>query len=354
MDLWVREARLFKYGSGTGSNFSEPARRQREAVGRRQVVGPDELPEDRRSRRRRHQVGRHDAPRREDGRRRRRSSGHRGIHQLEGEGGAEGRRPRHRLEDLPEAPAGRDEGLRQLRCGGRRAARRALLRPGQEPGPEARHQGGAPRRGAEQLHPARHPVRQAGLQGDRVRHLRHRLGFGSLSHRLGPELQQLGARHRRVPQSRRGGRRLGSDAPPQRQAAQDAQGARPVGPDRSRRVGLGRSRHPVPHHHQRLAHLPEERPDPRLQPVLGVHVPRRHGVQPRLRQPDDVPQSADGRVRRHRLRARLPPVDGRARDLGADGAVPLAPDRRAFLSLPHARPRLRQHRRPADGRRHRL
>jgi len=22
MDLWVREARLFKYGSGTGSNFS--------------------------------------------------------------------------------------------------------------------------------------------------------------------------------------------------------------------------------------------------------------------------------------------------------------------------------------------
>ena len=115
MDLWVREARLFKYGSGTGSNFSKPARRQREAVGRRQVVGPDELPEDRRSRRGRHQVGRHDAARREDGRRRRRSSGHRGIHQLEGEGGAEGRRPRHRLEDLPEAPAGRDEGLRQLR-----------------------------------------------------------------------------------------------------------------------------------------------------------------------------------------------------------------------------------------------
>src|SRR3546814_16294095 len=27
MDLWVREARLFKYGSGTGSNFS-PARGQ--------------------------------------------------------------------------------------------------------------------------------------------------------------------------------------------------------------------------------------------------------------------------------------------------------------------------------------
>ena len=25
MDLWTREARLFKYGSGTGSNFSQPA-----------------------------------------------------------------------------------------------------------------------------------------------------------------------------------------------------------------------------------------------------------------------------------------------------------------------------------------
>ena len=41
MDLWVREARLFKYGSGTGSNFSAPARRGRAAVGRRQVVRPD-------------------------------------------------------------------------------------------------------------------------------------------------------------------------------------------------------------------------------------------------------------------------------------------------------------------------
>jgi ribonucleoside-diphosphate reductase alpha chain len=31
-----------------------------------------------------------------------------------------------------------------------------------------------------------------GYTDDRVRHLRHRLGFGSLSHRLGPELQQFG------------------------------------------------------------------------------------------------------------------------------------------------------------------
>jgi ribonucleoside-diphosphate reductase alpha chain len=28
MDLWTREARLFKYGSGTGTNFSQPAGRE--------------------------------------------------------------------------------------------------------------------------------------------------------------------------------------------------------------------------------------------------------------------------------------------------------------------------------------
>ena len=85
MDLWVREARLFKYGSGTGSNFSNAARRRRTALRRRQVVRPDELPQDRRPRRRRHQVGRHHAPRRQDGDRRCRPSRHREVHRLEGE-----------------------------------------------------------------------------------------------------------------------------------------------------------------------------------------------------------------------------------------------------------------------------
>ena len=45
-----------------------PPRRGRAAVRRRQVVRPDELPQDRRPRRRRHQVRRHHAPRRQDGR----------------------------------------------------------------------------------------------------------------------------------------------------------------------------------------------------------------------------------------------------------------------------------------------
>ncbi len=47
-----------------------------------------------------------------------------------------------------------------------------------------------------------------------------------------------------------------------------------VGEDRTRRLGVGRSGYPVPHHHQRLAHLPEVGADPRLEPLLGVHVPR--------------------------------------------------------------------------------
>ena len=110
----------------------------------------------------------------------------------------------------------------------------------------------------------------------------------------------------------------------------------------------GRSRHPVPHHHQRLAHLPEVGADPRVEPVLGVHVPRRHGVQPGLAQPDDVPGRGQA-LRRRRLRARLPAVDHRARDLRADGAVPVQEHCRAQLPLPHAGTGLCQHRRPADG-----
>ena len=129
---------------------------------------------------------------------------------------------------------------------------------------------------------------------------------------------------------------------------QDAEGPRPLGEDRPCRLGERRPRHPVPHHHQRLAHLPEVGADPRLQSLLGVHVPRRHGVQPGVPQPDDVPGRGQA-LRRRRLRARLPAVDHRARDLRADGAVPIPEDRRAQLSLPHAGARLRQHRRPADG-----
>ena len=45
----------------------QAALREREALRRRQVLGPHELPQDRRPRGRRHQVGRHHPPRRQDG-----------------------------------------------------------------------------------------------------------------------------------------------------------------------------------------------------------------------------------------------------------------------------------------------
>ena len=134
---------------------------------------------------------------------------------------------------------------------------------------------------------------------------------------------------------------------------EDRPGARLVEQDHPCRLGQRRSRRAVRHHDQRVAHLPELRPDQRLQSVLGVHVPRRHRVQSRLAQPDRVP--ARGRqLRRRRLRPRGAPVDRRARDLGHDGPVPLGAHRRAVVSLPHARARLRQPRRPADGLGHRV
>ena len=42
--------------------------------------------------------------------------------------------------------------------------------------------------------------------------------------------------------------------------------------------------------HQRLAHLPGLGRDPRVEPLLGIHVPRRYGLQPRLAEPAAVPR----------------------------------------------------------------
>ena len=231
---------------------------------------------------------------------------------------------------------------------------RRLLRSRQEPGAQARHQGGAARPGARQLHPPRHPVRAPGLQGHRLRRPTTPTGTARPT---SPSPARTPTTRCASPTS--SSTRSSDDedwdahGAPRRQDRQDAEGPRPVGEDRLRRLGLGRSRHPVPHHHQRLAHLPEVGADPRVQPVLGIHVPRRHGLQPGLAEPDDVPRRRQA-LRRRRLRARLPAVDHRARNLGADGAVPVQEDRRAVLSLPHAGPGLRQHRRLPDGVRHSL
>ena len=95
MDLWVREARLFKYGSGTGTNFSS-LRADGEGLsggGRSSgLMGFLKIGD-------RDQVGRHHAPRRQDGHLRCRSPRYRTVHQLEGHRRAEGRLDRRRLQD---------------------------------------------------------------------------------------------------------------------------------------------------------------------------------------------------------------------------------------------------------------
>ena len=76
---------------------------------------------------------------------------------------------------------------------------------------------------------------------------------------------------------------------------------------------------------------PEFGADPRVQSVLRIHVPRRHGLQSRVAQPAAIPRLGDEVVRRQRLRARDSPVDADARNFGRDGAVPLDAKSRACL-----------------------
>ena len=78
------------------------------------------------------------------------------------------------------------------------------------------------------------------------------------------------------------------------------QGARPDAADRRGHARLRRSGHAVRHDDQRVAHLPEHRSHQREQPVLGVHVPGRLGVQPGVDQPDEV-REGRRRVRRRGL-----------------------------------------------------
>ena len=54
-------------------------------------------------------------------------------------------------------------------------------------------------------------------------------------------------------------------------------------------VGLRRSRPSIRNDDQPLAHVPGDRADQRFEPVLRVHVPRRHGLQPGEPEPEEVP-----------------------------------------------------------------
>ncbi len=134
MDLWVREARLFKYGSGTGSNSRLRGDGERLSgggrssglmsflkIGDRAAGGIESCGTTRRAAKM--VIVDTDHPDIED------------LHRLEGHRGAEGRRARCRLKAVREAPQSGHGGLPRRR--GRPA------RPGEEPGAEARDPRGA-------------------------------------------------------------------------------------------------------------------------------------------------------------------------------------------------------------------
>ena len=89
------------------------------------------------------------------------------------------------------------------------------------------------------------------------------------------------------------GPRIGS--PIRTHAGPSWPGPRRAGNDGRMRLALRRSGRAVRHDDQSLAHLPQLGPDQRLQSVLGVHVPRRHGLQPGEHQPDEVPPATTAR-----------------------------------------------------------
>ena len=325
MDLWVREARLFKYGSGTGSNFS-----YLRGEGEKLSGGG-----------------------RSSGLMRFLKIGDRAAGAIKS-GGTTRRAAKMvvvdidhpDIEDYINWKVKEEQKVAALVTGSKIVAKhlKAIMKacvncdgpdddcydPTEEPGAEARDQGRQAATGAGELRQARHPVRPPGLHGDRVQDLRHRLGFGSLSHRLRPELQQLRLAQGRLPARRRGRRRLEPDRPQGRQGHEDAEGPRPLGEDRLRRLGIGRSGPAFQHDDERLAHLPGGRPDPRLQSVLGIHVPRRHGLQPRLAEPAAVQRRqrrSDIDIAAYEHAVRLWTIV--LEDLGDDGAVPVQGNRRA-------------------------
>ena len=123
--------------------------------------------------------------------------------------------------------------------------------------------------------------------------------------------------------------------------------ARPAARDGRFRLALRRSRHAVRHHRQSLAHLQGHGPHQRVESVLRVHVPGRHGLQPGFAQPDEVPR-AQRPVRRRSFQPRRGRHHHRAGNSGGQRQLPHGENRAQFARLPSAGHRLRQPGRAAD------
>jgi ribonucleoside-diphosphate reductase alpha chain len=335
MDLWVREARLFKYGSGTGSNFSHLRGEGEKLSGGGKSSGLMSFLK----------------------------IGDRAAGAIKS-GGTTRRAAKMVVDaDHPDIEAFIDWKVKEeqkvaaLVTGSKIVkkhlpimaacvnceARATTASTRQEPGAEARDQA-PPRRwcrtttsSASSSSPSRatttstsRPTTPTGIRG--------------LPHRLRPELEQLGLADRRFPARRRTDGDWKLTARTTGKVTKTVK-ARDLGQDRPRRLGLGRSRHPVQHHHERLAHLPGAaiRARTRARNTCSSTTPP--ATSPRS---TCCPSATDGKFDVEAYEHAVPALDRGARDLGDDGAVPVEGDRRTLLRLPHARPRLRQHRRPAD------
>ena len=289
------------------------------------------------------------------------------LHQLgRGSDGIDPRAGEDRGDALQVRLGNRDEPVAATRIGGRAARRRDGLGTGLvharvrrvRRGDQIRRQDAPGRQDGDPQHrPSRHRrvhqlqggrgAQGLGLDRRRVRRLvqRRRLRI-----RVLPELEQQRPGHRRVHAGSRRRRRVGDARGDRRAGDRHASGARAA---RGNRRGNARVRRPgraVRHDDQRLAHVPVDRPDQRVEPVLGVHVPRRLGLQPRLAQPDALRAQRQARHDRYRaLRERGEDDDHRPGDSGRWRGLPDAQDRAKQPRLPTAGARLREPGRPADG-----
>ena len=176
--------------------------------------------------------------------------------------------------------------------------------------------------------------------------LRPELHRRGLRQRVLPERQPQRARDRRVHEGGRARRGLADPRGQRRPAGRHVQGARHLPQDGRGGPPVRRPGHPVRQHDQRLAHQRGLGPDLRIQPVLRIHVPQRHGVQPGQPQPDEV-RGRGWRVRRRRVPVRGQGHDHGAGDPGRQRQLSHAEDRGEQPPVPAARPGLRQPRRAA-------
>ena len=139
--------------------------------------------------------------------------------------------------------------------------------------------------------------------------------------------------------------------PPRRRGHRHGRRRQAVPPDRAGGVGVRRPGPAVRRHDQRLAHLPRDRSDHGVQPLLGVPAPGQLLVQPGLAQPDEVPRAPTA-ASRSSSSCKSVELVITAMDISICFAdFPTEKIGETTPRLPAARHRLRQPRRAAHGHR---